>query len=188
VTFAFTVALVVFLTAAAIVRTAIHCLAAHRPGNRWVPWTSLLLGHAALLLSVPSLLAVANDPAGTLLLALGLAALFAASFTPAVRVRLSRWMAPRGEMRTRPMGRGYGLLELRVRAGDRLAWKSVDETRLDRSGVLVLGIERTDGEFDGAPAGPKLIRPGDTLILYGPPTRLEELHQARKRDPKKSAS
>lgn len=46
-----------------------------------------------------------------------------------------------------------------------------------RSGewVVVLRIERGDGTYIGSPAGTDVIRPGDTLVVYGREDRLLEL-------------
>ncbi|MGH7138993.1 MAG: hypothetical protein ACREHD_24875 [Pirellulales bacterium] len=45
--------------------------------------------------------------------------------------------------------------------------------------LLVLGIERTDGTYIGAPRGNMELLPGDTLILYGPHRNLEDLDRRR---------
>jgi uncharacterized protein with PhoU and TrkA domain len=55
----------------------------------------------------------------------------------------------------------------------------VADLHLDDEGVLVLGVERGDGHYLGAPRGTAEIMPGDTLILYGPRTNLEDLDRRR---------
>lgn len=59
-------------------------------------------------------------------------------------------------------------------------------------GVTILGIEREDGTFVGAPSGEHRIRPGDRVIAYGQAEQLKELadrgeddeaaHETAKRD------
>ena len=46
-------------------------------------------------------------------------------------------------------------------------------------GIAVLGIERNDGSYLGAPYGSTCIYPGDTLILYGRKRALMELDVRR---------
>ena len=48
-----------------------------------------------------------------------------------------------------------------------LARRTLRELSLRDEGIAVLGIERPNGEYRGAPSGPARIRPGDTLVLYG---------------------
>ncbi|QDU41048.1 potassium/proton antiporter [Maioricimonas rarisocia] len=75
---------------------------------------------------------------------------------------------------------GYAVHELMVEPGDWLADRTLIELRLPQEGVLVLAVQRTEGVFLGAPTGETAIRAGDTLILYGPVERIEELDQRRR--------
>lgn len=47
--------------------------------------------------------------------------------------------------------------------------------KLNKEGVIVLGIHRKDRSYIGTPSGGTKILPGDTLILYGRSEQLAEL-------------
>lgn len=72
---------------------------------------------------------------------------------------------------------GYAVTEMQVEPEDWLAGKTLIEAALPAEGVLILGIQRSGGDYIGAPRGGDEIRAGDTLILYAPTHRLEELDQ-----------
>ena len=72
---------------------------------------------------------------------------------------------------------GYAVTEMQVESQDWLAGKSLVELRLPTEGVLVLGIQRENGDYLGAPRADSTVHTGDTLVLYGPIHRLEELDQ-----------
>ena len=69
----------------------------------------------------------------------------------------------------------YRVAELMVEAKDWIAGRPLSKMRLDDEGVLVLGIQRSSGEFLGAPRGDKSARAGDTLILYGRQDAIDDL-------------
>lgn len=73
------------------------------------------------------------------------------------------------------LGSGYVVLELQVNEGDWVAGKPLSESRLSSEGVLVLGIHRTEGKYIGSPIGSTTLETGDSLTLYGPIDRLQEL-------------
>jgi len=75
---------------------------------------------------------------------------------------------------------GYAVTELLVEKLDWLADKTLIELKLPTEGVLVLGIQCVDGKYIGAPTADTRINPGDTLVLYGPILRVEELDQRRR--------
>ena len=75
---------------------------------------------------------------------------------------------------------GYAVSELLVEPNDWLATKTLIELRLPQEGVLVLGIQRADGTYLGTPTAEMEIRAADTLILYGPVERIEELDRRRR--------
>ncbi len=56
--------------------------------------------------------------------------------------------------------------EVLVHDSDWVSGKTLAESQLASEGALVLGIERADGKYIGAPRGMSRIEPGDTLILY----------------------
>ena len=70
---------------------------------------------------------------------------------------------------------GHAVVELHVEPESWLAGRRLDELDLPEEGVLVLGIQRSDGVFVGAPRGRSLIHPHDTLILYARAERLAEI-------------
>ncbi len=70
---------------------------------------------------------------------------------------------------------GFAVSELVVKPGDWVAGKTLVELGLAREGVLVLGIRRHTGPYVGAPSGSSKIEANDTLIIYGPLDRLEDL-------------
>jgi hypothetical protein len=70
---------------------------------------------------------------------------------------------------------GYSVSELGVSAGEWLADRSLAELALTSEGVLVLGIQRADGTYVGAPTGETVVGVGDHLIAYGRSERLKEL-------------
>ena len=73
------------------------------------------------------------------------------------------------------LGSGYVVLELKVNEGDWVEGKPLAESRLSSEGVLVLGIHRTGGKYIGSPIGSTNLISGDSLTLYGPIDRLQEL-------------
>ena len=70
---------------------------------------------------------------------------------------------------------GYVVLELVVNDTDWIANRSLTEAALSAEGVLVLGLHRASGKYIGSPNGQTMVKVGDTLSLYGPIHRLEEL-------------
>lgn len=73
------------------------------------------------------------------------------------------------------LGDGYVVFEITVNEGDWVADKSLAEATLSGEGVLVLGIHRKNGKYVGSPSGKSKVLVGDTLTVYGPQERLEEL-------------
>ena len=69
-------------------------------------------------------------------------------------------------------GQGYGVGELQVEPTDWLVNRTLIQLALPQEGVLVLGVQRRDGPFIGAPRGDTLIQAYDTLLLY---SRLEKI-------------
>lgn len=70
---------------------------------------------------------------------------------------------------------GYTVVELVVEPDDWLAGRTLADLRLNDEGLLVLGIQRASGGYDGAPSGDSRVRAGDALLLYGHGQRISEL-------------
>lgn len=70
---------------------------------------------------------------------------------------------------------GFAVSEMLVESSDWVAGKTLVELGLAREGVLILGIRRHNGVYLGAPSSTNQIESGDTLVIYGPVGRLEEL-------------
>ena len=70
---------------------------------------------------------------------------------------------------------GYTVDELLVQDDDWIAGRTLGALHLRDEGIVVLGIERRDGEYVGVPHGDAVIEGGDTLLLYGRRRRISEL-------------
>ena len=77
------------------------------------------------------------------------------------------------------VAQNYVISELHVHADDWLAGHSLEQLRLASEGVLVLGIEKPDGSYLGAPRGHTRLENGDCLILYGEQQSLVDLDHRR---------
>lgn len=75
---------------------------------------------------------------------------------------------------------GYAVTEMQIEPKDWLAGMTLVEASLPKEGVLVLGIQRPNGNYVGAPRADDEIRAGDILVLYAPTKRLAELDQRTK--------
>ena len=73
----------------------------------------------------------------------------------------------------------YTVTETQVQPKDWVADKTLGELDLPREGVLVLGVQRADGTYLGAPTGKTKIAEKDILILYGRHEALAELDRRR---------
>lgn len=73
------------------------------------------------------------------------------------------------------LGGEWTVMELKTDPRDWLVGRTLGELDLREEGVVVLGVNRPDGEFIGVPNGATRIGVGDTLILYGPKSRVCEL-------------
>ncbi len=71
--------------------------------------------------------------------------------------------------------------EIVVEPGDWICDVPITELRLPDEGVLILGIERSDGRWVGAPKDDARLHPGDLVLLYGRKGTLTRLDE-RKRD------
>lgn len=170
------------------------------PVRRRIIMLLMLLGNAGIVTAVSSLLlsfAGENQTLGTFtrvaLLAVGLAALWWLATSRWVDGQLSRIIGWALSRFTHVEARDYaGLLhlsgeyvvaELQVNAEDWVCDRSLEEMRLNSEGLLVLGVERPDGAYLGAPRGATRLRAGDTVLLYGRRSIIEDLdHRQRGRE------
>jgi hypothetical protein len=107
----------------------------------------------------------------------GLLVLYAAARSRWVERVMARWIerlldehsdvAQRDYASLLHVGGGYRVAEMKVNPGDWIAGRSLAALQLSREGVLVLGVRRGGGEYEGAPRGETTLEPGDTALLYG---------------------
>lgn len=69
----------------------------------------------------------------------------------------------------------YQISELQVRQDDWIAGKPLSALGLREEGIIVLGINRIDGTYIGAPNGSTLIKEDDVLIIYGRANVIKQL-------------
>lgn len=74
---------------------------------------------------------------------------------------------------------GYRVIELAVEEGEWLAGRTLRELELNKEGVIVLGMTRKGGDYEGAPSAETRIETGDLLLLYGREERVCELDRRR---------
>ena len=65
--------------------------------------------------------------------------------------------------------------ELEVEEDDWMCNTPLEDLALPDEGILVLGIERHDGRWVGAPAGTTILHPKDTAVLYGNQDAIDRL-------------
>ena len=70
----------------------------------------------------------------------------------------------------------YSIDEIDVDDDDWVEGRPLHDLRLNREGVVVLGVRRTDGGYVGVPSGGTTIQAGDTVIVYGEAEQLDEVH------------
>lgn len=94
-----------------------------------------------------------------------------------IRVGLDRWtdLDVRDVESLLDIHGGYSIAELLVQDTDWLCDRSLTDMRLNDEGILVLGIQRHNGGYDGAPKGTSTVHAGDTLLLYGHQDRIAQL-------------
>lgn len=77
------------------------------------------------------------------------------------------------------VAKDYVIFELQVQPGDWLAGHTLEQLHLSNEGVLVLGVEKSNGDYLGAPRGHTRLEADDCLILYGQQESLLDLDERR---------
>lgn len=167
----------------------------NHPVRRRVVLLLMLLGSAGLVTAIASL-AISFEGATTderlrrgLALVVGLAVLLLLARSDWVDRRLSRAIG--AILRARGLDvrdyasllhltGDYAVSELNVKPGDWIADESLGRLRLRDEGIVVLGIERPDGEYVAVPRSSTTLRPGDQLVLYGKRERIASLDERPK--------
>lgn len=75
------------------------------------------------------------------------------------------------------LSKDYRINEIGIEEDHWLCNKQIKETRLRAEGLIILAINRKDGTFLGAPQADTVIKPLDTLLLYGRVNALSELEK-----------
>ncbi len=149
----------------------------------------LVTATSSLILSFTNLEQGQDGLLRLLMLAAGLAVLWVAASSRWVEHQLQRvigwalerWssLEARDYLSLLHLAEDYRVTEIAVRDGDWLADRSLSELDLPEEGCLVLGIQRADGPYVGAPQGDTVVRPDDVLVVYGQRERLAELGTRR---------
>lgn len=164
---------------------------ADHPARRRIVLTLMLLGNAGIVSVIASLvIGLGNAPTRDVLLRIGilvvgLSSLWALSSTRwfnrtvrrALRRLLQRWteLDVRDYVQLLDVSGEHAVRDVQVEKGDWLSDSRLRELDLTAEGVLVLAVRRGNGEFLGAPGPDTTIRPGDTVLLYGRESTLDEL-------------
>lgn len=78
------------------------------------------------------------------------------------------------------VGGEYIVSEVPVEAGSWLADRPLAELKLREEGVILLGIERADGDYLGVPQSDTVMQAGDVGIMYSRGNTLAELDKRRR--------
>lgn len=164
---------------------------ATHPARRKIVLALMLVGNAGIVSVIASLVIGLGDaPAGDLVLRLGvlvagLAVLWVLTSTPAfnrwVKRAIQRGLRRWTDLEVRDYGQvldvsgEHAVRSVVVGDDDWLAETTLRDLDLSSEGVLVLGIRRERGDYLGAPSPDTEIRPGDTVVLYGRRSSLDEL-------------
>lgn len=169
----------------------------NHPVRRRIVMTLMLMGSAGIVTVVATAaVGFTGEAAATggrfgqvVTLLVGLGLLWAASASravdkalqPIIHSLLRRYtdIDTRDYARLLQVAGDFSVTELAVEEGDWIAGRELQEIRLNDEGVLVLGIQRSDGTYLGGPKGWAEIQAGDTLVLYGRGERLAELDDRR---------
>jgi len=65
------------------------------------------------------------------------------------------------------VGQGFSVCTRSVQASDWIAGKTLADTRLRAEGIIVLGVFREEGVFEGTPNGSTELLAGDRVVVYG---------------------
>ena len=167
----------------------------HPVRRRIIMWL-MFLGNAGIITVVSSLVltfvstsSAVNGLYRLLYLLVGLGVLwflatnraFNRLLTHLVRKALRRWtdLDLRDYASLLHLRENYQVMEIEVDEGNWLANKKLKQLRLRDEGIAVLGIQRSDKSYLGAPYGDTYVCPGDILILYGRKAALMELDRRR---------
>ena len=71
----------------------------------------------------------------------------------------------------------FVLAEIAVNQNGWLKDKTMSEAKLDKEGVLVLGIHRASGEYIGIPQTDTIFKAGDWITLYGHSGQIEGINR-----------
>jgi hypothetical protein len=166
------------------------------PARRRIVQTLMVLSSAGVAGTLASLLlsftgtSGYRQPAGRVaVLVVGLFALWRlatsrwvdAPLARAIERVLRRWtdLEARDYVRLLQIEGSYSIDEIEVDDGDWVEGRPLRDLHLNREGVVVLGVRRADGHYDGVPSGGTTIRAGDTVIVYGEAGQLDELHDRK---------
>ena len=164
----------------------------NHPVRRRILLVLMLLGNAGIVTAMSSLILSFINPedsgsmtARMLILVVGVVFLLVAANSRWLDRRLSiiiRWalnrytnLEIRDYARLLKLTGDYSVTELAVKAGDWLEDRTLGELKLRKEGIIVLGVTRLNGKYIGVPSGDTKIFEGDTLILYGRSSGLQQI-------------
>lgn len=160
------------------------------PARRRVVKALVRLGSVGLVTTIATLILSFADPATRLnrlvvllgvavvLIALSRSETFHGVLTPIIKRVLDRTATfeLRDYVGLLNLHREFSVADLTVQEGSWLANERLSDLELrSDEGIDVLGIQREDGTYVGAPSGEHVVTPGDTVIAYGQRERLKEL-------------
>ena len=169
-----------------------EAIASH-PVRRRIISVVMILGHAVFATAITTLILSFMDQQGALARLFYIAAgvlilwiIFTSEWigrklSRLISLALKRWttLDVRDYSSLLHLASRYTVTETQVQPKDWVADKTLGELDLTGEGVLVLGIQKADGTYIGAPTGKTTISEKDTMILYGRHEALAELDRRR---------
>jgi hypothetical protein len=169
----------------------------NHPLRRRIVMHLMLLGHGGIVIAVASVMLSFLNTSGRadnwtavwwvrlFVLTIGVVMLWTAAnsrYVEHVTWRINEWALTRfGHISVQDytqllrLSHNFVVWEMNVHTDHWLAGRTLAESALASEGILILGIERADGEYLGAPRGQMRIEPNDHLILYGQQEALANL-------------
>lgn len=167
----------------------------NHPIRRRIVMILMLTGSAGLVTVIATLiLSFANaqreqtfERLGLLIVVLGILLLLSRShladrwLSKLIGRGLARWtdLTDRGLAKLLHLGGVYGLAEIAVDDHDWIAGRTLGDLDLRSEGVAVLALVCSNGSYIGAPEFEMRAHSGDSLLLYGPSHRLDDLDRRR---------